>query len=291
MTNELDAICFPAPVFLQMTAFHLLPIQVLIFSQFRMVLDLLEDFMLLRQYEYERLDGSSKHSSRQDAIDRFNTSGKGFTFLLTTRAGGQGITLTAATTAVLFDSDWNPQSDLQAMARCHRIGQTEEVRVYRLVTKDTYEQKLFETSSCKYGLDEAVLGGNTTQLSNNEASVERIKSLLRHGVHGIVSKAEDGSESKQLEAGIDQILETEAEHRAVDSKANNTFSQAKFSINPNEKKEADVDNVRLTWIDTAGLSHSVDDKYLWDSIRAGSSEQAIQPNARTAPEEEEERVG
>jgi hypothetical protein len=106
-----------------------------------------------------------------------------------------------------------------------------------------------------------------------------------------VSKAEDGSESKQLEAGIDQILETEAEHRAIDSKANNTFSQAKFSINPNEKKEADVDNVRLTWIDTAGRSHSVDDKYLGDSIRAGSSEQAVQPNARTAPEEEEERVG
>lgn len=227
--------------------FHL-KMQVLIFSQFKMMLDLLEDFMLHRQYEYERLDGSSKHSSRQDAIDRFNTEGRGFAFLLTTRAGGQGITLTAATTAVLFDSDWNPQSDLQAMARCHRIGQTEEVRVYRLVTRDTYEQKLFDTSSCKYGLDEAVLGGNTKQLENNEANVERIKSLLRHGIHGIVNKADDGSESKQLEAGIDQILANEAEKRAIDSKANNTFSQATFSIDPNAEKEADVDNVRILLI-------------------------------------------
>ena len=72
---------------------------------------------------------------------------------------GLDITLTSADTAIIFDSDWNPQNDLQAMARCHRIGQTKEVKVYRFVTKDTYEQSLFETASRKYGLDEAILGG------------------------------------------------------------------------------------------------------------------------------------
>lgn len=222
------------------------------FSQFKMMLDLLEEFMIHREYEYERLDGSKKRSNRQDAIDRFNTEGQGFVFLLTTRAGGQGITLTAATTAVLYDSDWNPQSDLQAMARCHRIGQTEEVRVYRLVTQSTYEQKLFDTSSCKYGLDEAVLGGNTNQLGNPEANVERIKSLLKHGIHGLVNR--DDAESKQLETSIETILEQQAERRAVASRAGNTFSQATFTANPEAPATTDEplldvgeeDNVRMS---------------------------------------------
>lgn len=81
-----------------------------------------------------------------------------FVFLLSTRAGGQGITLTSADTVIIYDSDWNPQNDLQAMARCHRIGQHREVTVYRLVSADTYEQRLFDVASKKYGLDEAILG-------------------------------------------------------------------------------------------------------------------------------------
>ena len=98
--------------------------KVLIFSQFTIVLDLLEDYLHEMSYEFERLDGSTSQAERQAGIDRFNADGRGFVYLLSTRAGGMGITLTAADTAVIYDSDWNLQNDLQAMARPpHRADQ------------------------------------------------------------------------------------------------------------------------------------------------------------------------
>ena len=106
--------------------------KVLIFSQMVRVLDLLEEMMKLKKYLYERLDGSTSSSSRVHAVERFNRKSlKRFVMLLSTRAGGLGLNLTAADTVIIFDSDWNPQNDLQAMARAHRIGQTRAVRVYR----------------------------------------------------------------------------------------------------------------------------------------------------------------
>ena len=84
----------------------------------------------------------------------------------------KGINLTAADTCIIFDSDWNPQNDLQAQARCHRIGQTKNVKVYRLLTRKTYEMQMFHMSSLKMGLDQAVLQGieNGGSLSGNEVS-------------------------------------------------------------------------------------------------------------------------
>ena len=80
--------------------------------------------------------------------------------MCSTRAGGLGITLTSADTVVLYDSDWNPQNDVQGMARCHRIGQTQQVQVYRLITNRTYERAMFERSCQKLGLDQALLSGD-----------------------------------------------------------------------------------------------------------------------------------
>ena len=107
--------------------------KVLVFSQFCRMLDLLEDYLHLAALPYERLDGSVAGSARQASIDRFQKgdAASSFLFLLSTRAGGVGINLTAADTCVIFDSDWNPQNDVQGMARCHRIGQTRPVKVYR----------------------------------------------------------------------------------------------------------------------------------------------------------------
>ena len=82
-----------------------------------------------RGFQKERLDGNIKGIKRQEGIDRFNNDELSFIYLLSTRAGGVGINLTAADTCILFDSDWNPQNDVQAMARCHRIGQTRQVTV------------------------------------------------------------------------------------------------------------------------------------------------------------------
>jgi SNF2 family DNA or RNA helicase len=110
--------------------------RVLLFSQFTMLLDLIEEYIELKGLAYERLDGSVTGDKRQAAIDRFCEPGSDtFLFLLGTRAGGVGINLVAADTVIIYDPDWNPQNDLQAQARCHRIGQTKTVRFYRLMNR------------------------------------------------------------------------------------------------------------------------------------------------------------
>jgi SNF2 family DNA or RNA helicase len=129
--------------------------KVLIFSQMTRCLDLLADYLKYRQWQYERIDGGIRGSLRQAAIDRFSLPGSDrFVFLLCTRAGGVGINLTSADTVVIFDSgkkrfmvDFNPQNDLQAMARCHRIGQKRTVKIYRLVTRNTYEKDMLDKAS------------------------------------------------------------------------------------------------------------------------------------------------
>ena len=132
--------------------------RVLLFSQFKMLLDLLEDYVRLRGYKYERLDGSVTGEARQAAIDRYTEDAAKFVFLIGTRAGGVGINLVAADTVVIYDPDWNPQNDIQAQARCHRIGQTKTVNVYRLVTRGTYEEQMYQRANFKLGLERAVIG-------------------------------------------------------------------------------------------------------------------------------------
>ena len=147
--------------------------RVLIFSQFVMLLDILEDFVRMSGYTFERIDGAVTGERRQRAIDRFSSDDSAsFIFLLGTRAGGVGINLTAADTCIIFDPYWNPQNDVQAQARCHRIGQTKQVRVYRLVTRDTYEMALYERANRKLGLEHA---------------------LIKHGSYGGAAIDADGS--------------------------------------------------------------------------------------------------
>ena len=140
------------------------------------MLDILEDYLAAREMKFERIDGSITGNKRQMAIDRFQSpsvEGKEapLVMLLSTRAGGVGINLTAADTCIIFDSDWNPQNDLQAQARCHRIGQTKNVKVYRLLSRKTYEMQMFHMSSLKMGLDQAVLQGFESGGSSGEVSI------------------------------------------------------------------------------------------------------------------------
>ncbi|KAK5175662.1 putative ATPase [Saxophila tyrrhenica] len=133
--------------------------KVLIFSQFKTQLDLLETYCSdLRQWPVCRIDGSIAQSDRQEQILAFNEPASELNiFLLSTRAGGQGINLAAADTVLLFDSDWNPQQDLQAQDRAHRIGQTRPVIVYRFATKGTVEQMLLEKADSKRRLEKLVI--------------------------------------------------------------------------------------------------------------------------------------
>lgn len=132
--------------------------KVLIFSQFKTTLDILETYALeLRGWKACRIDGSVAQEDRYTQITNFNNDKSYNLFLLSTRAGGQGINLTAADTVILFDSDWNPQQDLQAMDRAHRIGQTKPVIVYRLATRGTVEETLLYKADGKRKLEKLVI--------------------------------------------------------------------------------------------------------------------------------------
>ncbi|CAM9282239.1 unnamed protein product [Chrysoparadoxa australica] len=132
--------------------------RVLVFSQMTKMLDILEDFLVMRGYLYCRIDGDTSYDQREDYIDSYNAKGSAkFVFLLSTRAGGLGINLQTADTVILYDSDWNPQADLQAQDRAHRIGQKKAVRVFRLVTERSVEEKVVERAQQKLKLDAMVV--------------------------------------------------------------------------------------------------------------------------------------
>ncbi|KEF57841.1 uncharacterized protein A1O9_05762 [Exophiala aquamarina CBS 119918] len=132
--------------------------KVLIFSQFKTTLDILETYAVeLRGWKACRIDGSVAQEDRYTQITNFNVDKSYNVFFLSTRAGGQGINLTAADTVILFDSDWNPQQDLQAMDRAHRIGQTKPVIVYRLATRGTVEETLLYKADGKRKLEKLVI--------------------------------------------------------------------------------------------------------------------------------------
>lgn len=132
--------------------------RVLIFSQMVRMLDILAEYLQLRHFPFQRLDGSIKGELRRQALDHFNAEGSpDFCFLLSTRAGGLGINLATADTVIIFDSDWNPQNDLQAQARAHRIGQKNQVNIYRLVTARSVEEEIVERAKQKMVLDHLVI--------------------------------------------------------------------------------------------------------------------------------------
>ena len=149
--------------------------KVLIFSQFTDILRLMEEYLAFYGIKNYKIDGSTKARDRQIYIDKFNNNPNEFeVFLLSTKAGGLGINLTSASVVIIFDSDWNPQNDIQAIARAHRIGQTQEVSVFRLISKKTYESEMFERASKKLGLDQAILLTNNNNTSKDSTTVAKM---------------------------------------------------------------------------------------------------------------------
>ncbi|EIN05640.1 hypothetical protein PUNSTDRAFT_145612 [Punctularia strigosozonata HHB-11173 SS5] len=158
--------------------------RVLIFSQWTGMLDILEDFMTLRSIPYARLDGSTTRPRRALDIKLFQQDKSPYSvFLISTKAGGLGINLTKATTVIMCDSDWNPQNDLQAIARAHRIGQTNTVKVYRLICHNTVEDQMLDRIRRKLFLSVKVMGSDNP--SNTDASStlrsSELMDILRKG--------------------------------------------------------------------------------------------------------------
>lgn len=154
--------------------------KVLLYSTWTQILDKIEDYLSLRTYKYVRLDGSTKLEDRKENVKQFNTDPEIFLFLLTTRAGGVGLNLMAADTVIIYDPDWNPQMDIQAMARCHRIGQTRPVVIYKLCAKATIDEVIYERAEAKRVLEKAVISKSVKMLSiNNKDDLLSLQKLLK----------------------------------------------------------------------------------------------------------------
>ena len=131
----------------------------LIFCQMTKMMDIIEEYLSWMQYSYFRMDGSTQINDRRDMVDEFQKNDNIFCFLLSTRAGGLGVTLTGADTVIFYDNDWNPTMDAQATDRAHRIGQTKEVSVYRLITRHTVEENIVKRAKQKENVQSTVYAG------------------------------------------------------------------------------------------------------------------------------------
>jgi SNF2 family DNA or RNA helicase len=151
--------------------------RVLLYSQMTKMLDVLEDLMAHRRHRYVRLDGSSRLEDRRDLVNDWQSNDELFVFLLSTRAGGIGINLTAADTVVFYDGDWNPTMDEQAMDRTHRLGQTKQVTVYRLLAAGTIEERIMRRARQKQRIHSLVIKGSDLSSGNLGADAAQITSV------------------------------------------------------------------------------------------------------------------
>ena len=209
--------------------------KVLIFSQMTRMLDILGDYLSLKNLNYSRLDGTMGFEDRQENIDFFNETDQTNVFLLSTRAGGLGINLTSADTCIIFDSDWNPQCDLQAQDRCHRIGQTRPVIVYRLVTANTIDEKIVERAAAKRMLEKMVIHrkkfksqdrkGLTTTMES--ISPQELLELLNSKDHAGIFDHDSESGQVFSPGQIEKLLDRSDLTRYQDDKENVQANQVK----------------------------------------------------------------
>ncbi|KAF3940946.1 hypothetical protein ABW19_dt0205495 [Dactylella cylindrospora] len=237
--------------------------RVLIFSQMSRLLDILEDYCIFRGFKYNRIDGSTAHEDRINAIDEYNKPGsEKFIFLLTTRAGGLGINLTTADIVILYDSDWNPQADLQAMDRAHRIGQTKQVYVYRFVTEDAIEEKILERAAQKLRLDQLVIQqGRAQPAAKSNTGTDDLLGIIQHGAQQIMDKAAAKNNKGTLNDDDDiDALFAKGEQRTQKMNAKYSTmglddlqkftSDSAYEWNGEDFQKRDT-NIGLTWINPA----------------------------------------
>jgi chromodomain-helicase-DNA-binding protein 1 len=204
--------------------------RVLIFTQLVSMLNILNDYLQMKGYKFQRLDGTISSSNRRQAIDRFNhPDSEDFAFILSTRAGGLGINLATADTIVLFDSDWNPHLDIQAMARAHRIGQTKPVTVFRFVSSDTIEEEILERARNKLVLEFLLIQRGAdeeesklhrralTAATEAPQNAQDITEILKRRSQKMFESNDNQKRLEELD--INSIIATAEEHQTQDASA------------------------------------------------------------------------
>lgn len=177
--------------------------RVLLYFQMTRMIDMMEEYLTYRNYKYCRLDGSTKLEDRRDTVHDFQTRPEIFIFLLSTRAGGLGINLTTADTVIFYDSDWNPTIDSQAMDRAHRLGQTKQVTVYRLITRGTIEERIRKRALQKEEVQRVVItgGGSSVDFSGRRAPENRNRDIAMWLADDEQAAMIEQREKEMLESG------------------------------------------------------------------------------------------
>jgi SWI/SNF-related matrix-associated actin-dependent regulator of chromatin subfamily A member 5 len=254
--------------------------RVLIFCQMTRMLDILEDYLNMRRYLYCRIDGNTSGDDRDAAMIEFNRKNSPkFCFLLSTRAGGLGINLATADTVILYDSDWNPQVDLQAIDRAHRIGQTKEVRVFRFITEGTVEEKIVERADRKLFLDAAVIQQGRIQEKHAGLSKNEMMSMVRFGADEIMSSKHGTLTDEDIDtlllrgeertAAANANLSTKMQHTLANFTLN--LDDPEMSVfdfegeNWNKKKKASRLSVPLLALPQRERKRNYVDEYVIDS--------------------------
>ncbi|KAJ6796105.1 putative chromatin-remodeling complex ATPase chain isoform X1 [Iris pallida] len=269
--------------------------RVLIFSQMTRLLDILEDYSIFRGYQYCRIDGNTGGEDRDASIEAFNQPGsQKFIFLLSTRAGGLGINLATADVVILYDSDWNPQVDLQAQDRAHRIGQKKEVQVFRFCTEYTIEEKVIERAYKKLALDALVIqqGRLAEQKTVNK---DELLQMVRFGAEMVFSS----KDSTITDEDIDRIIAKGEEATAeLDAKMKKFTEDAiKFKMDDNaelydfddDKDENKADFKKIVgenWIEPPRRERKrnySESDYFKQTLRQGAPAKAREPRIPRMP--------
>lgn len=270
--------------------------RVLIFSQMTRMLDILEDYCGWRKFEYCRLDGQTAHPDRDAQIQEYNAENSSkFIFMLSTRAGGLGINLATADVVIIYDSDWNPQMDLQAMDRAHRIGQKKQVQVFRLITENTIEEKIIERAEIKLRLDKMVIQqGRLSDAKTNTLQKDDLLNIIRFGANAIfASKDADAN----LDFDIENILKMGEEKTAEQKEKMDTLGESSlrnftldapssvYQFEGEDYRDKHRINIADNWIEPPKRERKVAN-YVIDSIfkDAGKNEQKA-PKAPKPPKQ------
>ncbi|GMH82355.1 hypothetical protein TrST_g12559 [Triparma strigata] len=214
--------------------------RVLIFTQMTQVITIMEDYLAYRGYDHLRLDGSTSAEEREKRMYRWNSpDSPDFVFLLSTRAGGLGLNLASADTVIIFDSDWNPTADAQASDRAHRIGQRQEVRIFRLVSKKSVEEKIVETANAKNAMNTLVVeAGKFDSAEVKDKETESLRQSMMKSLLEVPDKDEE-EEDDEDEEDDEEDDEEEGGKFGVSKKAFKTLTSAEITLNEQMATSAD----------------------------------------------------
>merc|ERR1719323_2926951 len=267
--------------------------RVLIFTQMTRILDILEDYCWFRGHKYCRIDGQTAHELRDEQIQAYNApNSEKFIFMLSTRAGGLGINLYTADIVIIYDSDWNPQADLQAMDRAHRIGQKKQVRVFRFVTENTVDEKIVERAAVKLRLDRMVIQQGRLAENKTNLGKDEMLNMIRHGAKKVFAT----KDADVFDDDIDKLLEmgekkTEQENKKLGDLGESSLRQFTLDTKPEDSvynfegedfREKQREEIGMNWIAPPKRERKANyavDAYFREALRVGASE----PKAHKAP--------